>query len=56
MEECASVFPEGFTTSWNKSGASVLRLREMNNIVVTFKLETKGHPELSVRTDTEQGH
>lgn len=43
-------FPLGFQ---NKSG--VLGLREMNNSV-TFKLETKGHPELHVRTDTEQGH
>lgn len=33
------------------SGVSVLGLRE-----VTFKLETKGHPELHVKTDTEQGH
>lgn len=31
-------------------------LGEMNNSVVTFKLETRGHPELHVRTDTVQGH
>lgn len=34
----------------------MLGLREMNNSMVTFKLETKGRPELHVRTDTEQAH
>lgn len=34
----------------------MLGLREMEDGVVTFKLETKEYPELWVKTDLEQGH